>query len=75
MKSTKVEGLCNCPKCGSDNVFLISNALHRFQVRCLDCGLKSRYNRKAETIIDWYNMVLASRGITLKRGRGRPRLN
>lgn len=72
MKAEKVAGLCRCPKCGGENIFLMCNALHRFQVRCLDCGHRTRYKKKIEAVIDWFNMRLAvSDNAPKKRGRGR----
>lgn len=53
-----VQGLCPCYSCGSENVVLLSNAIKRFQVRCLACGVRTRWKRKHEVIIDWYNLYI-----------------
>ena len=74
MKSTKLLGLCRCPECQSDNVMLMQNALKRFQVRCLDCGFRTRYKRKVEAVIDWFNLRLTLvENTPMKRGRPKER--
>jgi len=78
MKATQIEGLCECPRCESKNVFLMQTNTHRFQVKCLDCGYKTKYTQKTTAVIDWFNMRLATinnDSSNKKRGRGRPALN
>lgn len=72
MKAVKIENICRCPLCQSDNVFLMSNALHRFQMRCLDCGNRTRWKKKIEAVVDWYNSRLAEiDNLPAKRQRGK----
>lgn len=55
-----IKGLCSCPKCRSKNIVLLSNACHYFQVRCLECGNKTKWGKKIDVVIEWFNFYLAS---------------
>ena len=61
MKVHEIFGLCPCPKCRGRNIELRSNARNYFQIKCLDCGAKTRYGKKVEVVIDWFNCNLAKR--------------
>ena len=55
MKLIEIEGLRPCKKCGSGNVILQKNASKAFQVKCADCGNKTKWQRKTDAVIEWFN--------------------
>lgn len=58
MKDITVNGLCKCRVCGGNTAALLSNAKNQFQVRCMKCGKRTKWERKSEAIIDWFNYYL-----------------
>lgn len=54
VKKIEIEGLRNCPVCGSKPV-LRRNASKRFQVHCTKCDACTGWKDKTEAIITWYN--------------------
>ena len=54
MKEIKIEGLKNCPSCKNAAQF-VANSRGYFQVRCAACGLRTRWSRKIEAVLNWQN--------------------
>lgn len=57
MKEFTLKNIIDCPVCGS-SVILRRNASKDFQIYCPTCKAHSEWMRKADTIIQWYNMVI-----------------
>lgn len=54
MKKIEIEGLKNCPCCENE-AQLVANSRGYFQVRCSSCGLRTRWGKKIETVLNWEN--------------------
>lgn len=58
MTEVEINGLPSCPICKSSDVRLLVNARGSFQVRCFRCKNKTRWGRKIDVIIDWFNSAM-----------------
>ena len=58
LKDLQVKNLCSCWVCGSNAAALLTNAKNQFQVRCTKCGEHTKWERKTEAVIDWFNLFL-----------------
>ena len=57
MKELQINGLCKCGGCGSAAA-LLTNAKNQFQVRCPNCGERTKWTRKTDAVIEWFNLFL-----------------
>jgi len=52
MKKILIKNLSDCPNCGSIPE-LLANARGYFQVRCLNCGLRTHWDKKIDSVLSW----------------------
>ena len=60
MTEREIEKLCKCYKCGSRNVTMLMNARRQFQVRCQNCGTRTKWNRKTDAVVEWFNSYISA---------------
>ena len=51
----KLDGLRKCKICGSSNIVLRRDASKAFQVYCEKCGNRTKWQKKTEAVIEWFN--------------------
>lgn len=56
MKIIELNNVIACPLCTFEPE-LLRNASKDFQLRCPNCGARTGWGKKADVIIQWYNMV------------------
>ena len=55
MQSFKVEGLRRCKLCNSDKIVIRRDASNSFQVKCEKCGNHTKWQKKIDAVIEWFN--------------------
>lgn len=55
MLVTKIDGIKPCKICGSDNIILRRDASKAFQLKCDKCGNHTKWQKKINAVIEWYN--------------------
>lgn len=55
---TEYDRVAPCYSCGCINVHIQQNAAGKFRFYCPRCGTRTSWNKKAQAVVEWYNMYL-----------------